>query len=194
MFAIFYGQTEIIKYIMSQTYEDQDFLWQLQSLLTFGDGKLDELNMTKRLRTKEKIEFDKENVPSDDGRDPEEEPNQFLEERQSLIPLILPLINNDAKTFELIWNEKRLWNKHIYLILVWWYVLESENESIIKSFIGSEKTKTLFNMISLSEKQKFIQYILYSLQAQKFDDSKYHSKDTMPAMNKEFNNNLTSSP
>ena len=74
--------------------------------------------------------------------------------------------------FDILWNDNRLWNKHIVLILAGSYVLESDNTALIQSFITSAKTKTLFNTISLAEKQKYIQFMLYSLQAQKEDDSR----------------------
>lgn len=65
-------------------------------------------------------------------------------------------MKNDVKMFEILWNDSRLWNKHIVLILAGSYVLESDNTAIIKAFITSSKTKTLFNTISLAEKQKYI--------------------------------------
>lgn len=57
-----------------------------------------------------------------------------------------------------------LWTKPIYLILLSNYIYESENTEIIKAFVTSQKTKSLFNYISLEEKKRFIQYTITSLE------------------------------
>jgi hypothetical protein len=66
--------------------------------------------------------------------------------------------------FELLWNQKLLWNAHIYLILLGNFVFETQSPDFIRSFLISQKTKNLFNSISLSEKQKFLQFTIRSLE------------------------------
>lgn len=83
--------------------------------------------------------------------------------------------------FEILWNNQRLWNKHIYLILVSSFVLEADSIPLLRSFLTSEKTKILFNAISLSEKQKYMQFMIYSFQQNwnqdEEEDSRLHSND-----------------
>jgi hypothetical protein len=42
------------------------------------------------------------------------------------------------------------------MILLGNYVFESETPELIRAFLTSEKTKSLYNSISLCEKQKFV--------------------------------------
>ena len=56
----------------------------------------------------------------------------------------------------LLWNHTMLWNKHIYLIILGNFVFETNTPDFIRRFLLSEKTKKLFNSISLCEKQKFL--------------------------------------
>jgi len=54
--------------------------------------------------------------------------------------------------FSLLWNEKYLWNKAVYLIILGNFVFETEDPAMIREFLLSEKTKMLFKQISLCEK------------------------------------------
>ena len=71
-------------------------------------------------------------------------------------------------TFELLWNDRRLWSQHIHLILVCNFILETDDLPLTRAFLTSEKTKCLFNAMSLAEKQKFISFIVYCFKS-KFD-------------------------
>ena len=42
--------------------------------------------------------------------------------------------------------------------------MESENPAFIRVFIQSEKTVALFNSIALAEKQKYIQFLVLSME------------------------------
>ena len=41
---------------------------------------------------------------------------------------------------------------------------ESQNITIIKAFVNSPKTKSMFNFISLEEKKRFVQFTIISLE------------------------------
>lgn len=68
--------------------------------------------------------------------------------------------------FSLLWDHPLLWNKQIYLILLGNFVFETQTPALIRAFLLSSKTQTLFNSISLCEKQKFIQFTIKSLEQQ----------------------------
>ena len=84
--------------------------------------------------------------------DDDEEGPDFVQERSELFPLILCFITKNVKIFEELWNNQLLWNNHIYLILLANFVYETENPSFIRAFVLSQKTKRLFNSVSLCEK------------------------------------------
>ena len=51
------------------------------------------------------------------------------------------------------------------------FVFETQTPSLIRAFLTSSKTKKIFNSISLSEKQKFIQFTIKSLEQQIVGDT-----------------------
>lgn len=63
-----------------------------------------------------------------------------------------------------------LWNKQIYLIILGNFIFETNNPTHIRAFLLSKKTKSLFNTISLCEKQKFLQFTIKSLENQIMED------------------------
>ena len=50
-------------------------------------------------------------------------------------------------------------------------MFETENPALIRAFLTSEKTKSLYNSISLCEKQKFVQFTIKSLEQQIVGDN-----------------------
>lgn len=101
------------------------------------------------------IEKDQEKKDDEDAA-PDGSEDQFEQERAELFPLILCLVTQNHEMFSHLWNLPMLWNKDIYLIILGNFVFETENINLIKAFLLAEKTKRLFNFISLAEKQKFI--------------------------------------
>lgn len=73
--------------------------------------------------------------------------------------------------FSLLWNQQFLWCKAVYLIILGNFVFETCNPSLIRAFLLANKTKNLFNYISLSEKQKFVDFIIKSLEHQIMDET-----------------------
>jgi hypothetical protein len=99
------------------------------------------------------MQEDTENNSNDAPDDPTEKPDpSFLQERTELFPLILCLVTRNPQMFSLLWNEKYLWNKAVYLIILGNFVFETEDPAMIREFLLSEKTKMLFKQISLCEK------------------------------------------
>ena len=94
----------------------------------------------------------------------EDEDDEFVQEISELVPLIICLITRNTQIFNLLWNQTMLWNKQIYLILLGNYVFETESPGLIRAFLTSDKTKSLYNSISLCEKQKFVQFTIKSLE------------------------------
>ena len=66
---------------------------------------------------------------------------QFLEERTELFPLILCLVTKNASMFSLLWNQQFLWNKPVYMIILGNFVFETEDPSLIREYLLSDKTK-----------------------------------------------------
>ena len=73
--------------------------------------------------------------------------------------------------FKKLWDHPHLWCKPDYLVLLAHMVYETENPSLIQTFLTSEKTKILFQSISLAERQKFIIFTTDSLEDM-FDETK----------------------
>ena len=57
------------------------------------------------------------------------------------------------------------------MVLLGNFVFETQTPSLIRAFLTSSKTKKIFNSISLSEKQKFIQFTIKSLEQQIVGDT-----------------------
>ena len=62
---------------------------------------------------------------------------QYLNERTSLMPLVLAIGTQDQLMFEMLWEHNMLWNRPIQLVLLANIVFESQNTEIIKSFLKS---------------------------------------------------------
>ena len=76
----------------------------------------------------------------------------LLNERSSLLPLVICLMTGQAQMLNILWNYPNFYSKPHYLVLLSNMVYETENPAIIKTFLLSQKTKDLFNHISLAEK------------------------------------------
>jgi hypothetical protein len=105
-----------------------------------------------------------------DGEGADSDP-EFILERSELLPLVLCLITKNGEMLSLLWNHIMLWNKHIYLIILGNFVFETNTPDFIRRFLLADKTKKLFNSISLCEKQKFLQFTIKSLENQIIDDN-----------------------
>ena len=104
------------------------------------------------------------NVENDDSQ-------KFNLERSSLIPLVITLMTNNVDMFTLLWGHPMLWNDHKFLILLSNIVYETASPSLIRAFLLSDKTKALYNSISQREKEKFVQFTIFSLEQYFSDDS-----------------------
>ena len=86
-----------------------------------------------------------------------------LDERTSLLPLVLSLMTEQAHMLSSLWNQRDLWHRPVYLILLSNFVFETENPAMIRAFLTAEKTKLLFNSVSLAEKRHFLQFVIENL-------------------------------
>lgn len=68
-----------------------------------------------------------------------------------------------------------LWNKHRYLILLSSIVYDTQNPLLIKTFLTSSKTMSLFDTMSLTEKEKFVEFSTNSLEKYFMDKDDYMS-------------------
>lgn len=130
IFAIYYGNFECVKYICSHTSTQQ--LYYLLCDPFKADQELD--------------------LDIQDNDEKEANDSEFILERSELLSLILCLMTNNTDILEYLWNHPMLWNKHIYLIIFGNFVFETGNPTHIRNFLLSNKTKMLFNSISLCEK------------------------------------------
>lgn len=145
IFAIYHGLLEIVQYILNQ--RSQQLFYLLSDPFQSSEDELNNSN--------------------DAPENPIERPDtQFLQERTELFPLILCLILKDPNMLSLLWNQKFLWNKPIYMIILGNFVFETEDPQLIREYLLSDKTKQLFKQISLSEKQKFLQFVIKSMEHQ----------------------------
>ena len=100
---------------------------------------------------------------SSENQEQLEAENAFLLERTELFTLILCMVTKNSEMFDFLWNQKLMWNKDIYLIILGNFVFETQNPDTIRSFLTGEKTKRIFRQISLCEQQKFLQFTIKSL-------------------------------
>ena len=54
-----------------------------------------------------------------------------LDERTSLLPLILCLMTDQDSMLTMLWNQHNMWNRPVYMILLANFVFETELKSSI---------------------------------------------------------------
>lgn len=167
IFAIFYGRTSIVKYILQLAdSKELQFRQHVGCLLTdpfkiqAPDYEMLSQGGTKFVQSEMMTEPNKEG-----------DYYQHMAERTALVPLILTIATRNVQMFQIVWEHSMLWNKPVYLVLLSNVVYESENTQIINVFLKSAKTKSLFNSISQAERRKFVSFTQYSLEKYIVDDS-----------------------
>jgi hypothetical protein len=83
-----------------------------------------------------------------------------LDERTSLLPLILCLMTDQDSMLTMLWNQHNMWNRPVYMILLANFVFETESPTLIRAFLTAEKTRRLFTAISLAERKHFMQFVI----------------------------------
>lgn len=173
IFAIFYGRIEIVKFILDLAVaKDSAFKQHLFYLLS-DPFRVYRPEEEEPATGRKKGQADKLNgVDVRSERElKEEEKYKFIKERSALVPLVLTLATNNPEMFELLWNHPMLWNKHKYMILLSNIVYDTQNPILIRTFLTAEKTRNIYNSISMVEKQKFVEFTIFSLEKYFMDDT-----------------------
>lgn len=165
IFAIFYGRIEIVKFILGlASVKESVFKQHLFYLLS------DPFRVYRPEEEDNGIGRKRSDIRSESELK-EEEKYKFIKERSALIPLVLTLATNNPQMFSLLWNHPMLWNKHKYLILLSNIVYDTQNPLLIQTFLTSNKTRNIYNSVSLAEKQKFVEFTIFSLEKYFMDDT-----------------------
>lgn len=158
IFAIYYGSMDIVKYLVKQITDSDQPIQQLlcDSFKCNPDGQ------------------------------EEEEGSEFMIERSYLAPVILPIITKNVAMFTYIWEElglRGMWKKPIFLILLGNFIFETQLPELIRKFLLSKKTLRLFSYMSQCEKQKFVQFVIVSLEQQIVEEEENSINDNLDDMN-----------
>jgi len=92
----------------------------------------------------------------EDGEFSNEE--KFVQEKTEIFCLVLPLMIQDAETFQFLWNFcSYIWNE-VHMVLLTNYLFDSVWKEGIKVFFDSPNTKQIFAQMSLFEKERYLKF------------------------------------